>query len=147
MIEDSLLRLLCPSLKLLFFPVPGVPILSLGPVLPNCVDINYFISIPSPTHIPNSIFPRFRGSRVDVNNSLHFHKRQRRTYSSFGFKVIMHGLKEEGRKEKVDYRYQGAWGKKKMRKRKGRTSLRKILQWPKSQAPTHSPALGAGVKN
>lgn len=41
----------------------------------------------------------------------------------------------------------GGLGKeKKMRKSKGGTSLRKI-QWPEIPVPTHSPALGAGVKN
>ncbi|EDL12510.1 mCG1036264 [Mus musculus] len=33
-----------------------------------------------------------------------------------------------------------------MRKSKGGTSLRRI-QWPETPVPTHSPALGAGVKN
>lgn len=57
----------------------------------------------------------------------------------------MHGLKEEGRKELITGI--GGLGKeKKMRKRKGGTSLRKI-QWPEIPVPTHSPALGAGVKN
>lgn len=53
---------------------------------------------------------------------------------------------KRGRKKGADYRYWGVGERKKMRKSKEGTRLRKI-QWPEIPVPTHSPALGAGVKN
>jgi hypothetical protein len=53
-------------------------------------------------------------------------------------------LKEKGRKELITgIRRLGK--EKKMRKSKGEKSLR--IQWPEIPVSTHSPALGAGVKN